>query len=138
MANKCNIRLSIFPGWPQFVHFISPEEEYESTVDLGWFFWNLPSASSPLVIEAIRRARCSIKEENSREWLEKRGPVWDHLLVSEKSNPLDFSGLHPSVKINKFPGSSTLCRKDKLWTNFDWLRKKFGTKVFAFLPKANQ
>ena len=66
---------------------------------------------------------------------ELRGPAWDHLLVSENSGNVSFADIGGDVKINKLPGTSALCRKDRLCTNYRWLQDQFGEKVFSFLPE---
>lgn len=54
--------------------------------------------------------------------------------MSECAN-VSFAGLGADVKINKMPGTSALCRKDRLCTNYRWLQEQLGEKLFSFLPE---
>ena len=46
-----------------------------------------------------------------------------------------FKELHEAQKINHFPGTFNIGRKDKLWKNYHKLRMKFGKEEFSFLPR---
>lgn len=45
-----------------------------------------------------------------------------------------YRGLHEFQKVNHFPGSTELTRKDRLWTNFNRMAKRFGIEAFDFVP----
>ena len=38
--------------------------------------------------------------------------------VGDKSHPVDFSQLPPEMRINKFPSTAALSRKDQMWNNY--------------------
>ena len=38
-------------------------------------------------------------------------------------------------RLNKFPTTNPLCRKDLMWNNFKAMQKKFGKRYFAFMPE---
>ena len=57
------------------------------------------------------------------------------IIVGDQSHPVDFSILDPATRINKFPNTNPLCRKDLMWNNFKAMQKKFGKKYFAFMPE---
>ena len=63
------------------------------------------------------------------------GPVWDHVIVCDKGHPISFRTLGSGVKINRFPNTAAICRKDRLCTNYHAMQKKFGKKIFNFIPK---
>lgn len=46
-----------------------------------------------------------------------------------------FKDLSESQKINHFPGTFNIGRKDRLWKNYYKLRVKFGKSEFSFLPR---
>lgn len=46
-----------------------------------------------------------------------------------------YEGLNEFQHVNHFPGSSELTRKDKLWSHFHDMAKKFGNDAFDFVPK---
>ena len=66
------------------------------------------------------------------------GPVWDHVIVCDKGHPISFRTLGSGVKINRFPNTAAICRKDRLCTNFHAMQKKFGKKIFNFIPKVDR
>ena len=63
------------------------------------------------------------------------GPVWDHVIVCDKGHPISFRTLGAGVKINRFPNTAAVCRKDRLWANYTAMQKKHGKKSFNFIPK---
>ena len=46
-----------------------------------------------------------------------------------------FKDLSETQKINHFPGTFNIGRKDRLWKNYYKLRVKFGKSEFSFLPR---
>ncbi|XP_076042393.1 tubulin polyglutamylase ttll-4-like isoform X2 [Oratosquilla oratoria] len=46
-----------------------------------------------------------------------------------------FKGLKEFQKLNHFPATFQIGRKDKLWKNFARLQAKFGKEEFGFIPK---
>jgi tubulin polyglutamylase TTLL4 len=46
-----------------------------------------------------------------------------------------FKDLNEVQKINHFPGTFNIGRKDRLWKNYHKLRLKFGKEEFSFLPR---
>lgn len=46
-----------------------------------------------------------------------------------------FKGLKESQKINHFPGTFQIGRKDRLWRNLHKLMIKYGSKEFGLMPK---
>ena len=64
--------------------------------------------------------------------------MWDHVIVCDKGHPISFRTLGSGVKINRFPNTAAICRKDRLCTNFHAMQKKFGKKIFNFIPKVDK
>lgn len=46
-----------------------------------------------------------------------------------------YEGLSEFQKVNHFPSSSELTRKDRLWSNFHEMSKAFGSDTFDFVPR---
>lgn len=46
-----------------------------------------------------------------------------------------FKGLKESQKVNHFPGTFQIGRKDRLWKNLHKLMIKYGAKDFGLMPK---
>ena len=57
------------------------------------------------------------------------------IIVGDQSHPVDFSQLDPAIRMNKFPTTNPLTRKDQMSNNFRAMQKKFGKKYFAFMPE---
>ena len=49
--------------------------------------------------------------------------------------PDHFLKMREDQKVNHFPGSFLVGRKDKLWKNYRRMRKKYGEEEFNFLPR---
>ena len=65
-----------------------------------------------------------------------RGPVWDRLVVTDRYLQLDYSQAGPETKINSFPGTKAICRKDLLYRNYKKCQLKYGEKCFNFCPES--
>ena len=57
------------------------------------------------------------------------------IIVGDQSHPVDFTQLSPATRMNKFPTTNPLTRKDLMSNNFRAMQKKFGKKYFAFMPE---
>ncbi|GAA54199.1 tubulin polyglutamylase TTLL4 [Clonorchis sinensis] len=67
-----------------------------------------------------------LRPPESSEWL---GYFGNHL------KPLGFRPIKEYQKVNHFPGSFQLGRKDKLWINLNQLRSHFGRRAVDFVPR---
>eukprot|EP00091_Calanus_sinicus_P000553 TRINITY_DN10482_c0_g1_i1.p1 TRINITY_DN10482_c0_g1~~TRINITY_DN10482_c0_g1_i1.p1 ORF type:complete len:137 (+),score=15.64 TRINITY_DN10482_c0_g1_i1:146-556(+) len=131
------LRESIFPNVPPYLTFISPNDKYddgEEPPEELVIHFTVAYGTSKTVLECIHRFGARIVEWTSADFGNLPGPAWDMLVVCEKSHPVDFEQLPPEMKINKFPSTSALSRKDKMWCNYKRLQKRNGKKFFAFLP----
>ena len=77
----------------------------------------------------------SLLQWTSAEFGKQPGPAWDMIIVGDQSHPVDFTQLHPAIRMNKFPTTNPLTRKDQMSNNFRAMQKKFGKKYFAFMPE---
>lgn len=71
----------------------------------------------------------------SADFGKQPGPAWDMIIVGDQSHPVDFTQLSPATRMNKFPTTNPLTRKDLMSNNFRAMQKKFGKKYFAFMPE---
>lgn len=49
---------------------------------------------------------------------------------------LAYQGLHEYQRVNHFPGSTELTRKDRLWAHFHEMKQAFGGDTFDFVPQS--
>lgn len=47
-----------------------------------------------------------------------------------------YQGLHEFQRVNHFPGSTELTRKDRLWEHFKEMKQAFGSEAFDFVPES--
>ena len=148
------MRVPLFPNCPAYLHFITPEEEYEEdpqsfhAAKLAVRVARNPSQS---VLDCFTRLGVSLQPwDLSTNLSTSGGPVWDHVLVCEKGHFIPFDNLHPAVKVNNFffqfsskstlkvnafPSTSALDRKNKLWTCYTRLQARMGRRACNFIPE---
>ena len=56
-------------------------------------------------------------------------------MVRDMCSQVNFSQMAAGVKVNRLPGTLSICRKDKLWNNYRLLQNKYGSELFNFLPQ---
>eukprot|EP00092_Neocalanus_flemingeri_P003383 GFUD01003624.1.p1 GENE.GFUD01003624.1~~GFUD01003624.1.p1 ORF type:complete len:534 (+),score=140.74 GFUD01003624.1:66-1667(+) len=135
---KQRLRPSLFPDCAPYLNFLSPEEEYEGgqdPLDELVMSFTAPTGTSPPILECFQRFGFTIVEWTTRDLLDLTGPAWDHVIVREKSGHLNYRQMAAAVKVNKLPGTFSLCRKDQLWNNYRLLQTKWGSGMFSFLPQ---
>ncbi|OON20411.1 Tubulin-tyrosine ligase family protein, partial [Opisthorchis viverrini] len=134
---------SLFPNTPSVLRFVGdgqtgkPVNAQLSNIVLVATFIKLskpyrdrlkwrPSLITPNVVKrALRRSHFMLTMKSS-EWL---GYFGNHL------KPLGFRPIKEYQKVNHFPGSFQLGRKDKLWINLNQLRSHFGRRAVDFVPR---
>merc|ERR1711915_142186 len=132
------LRNSIFPNVAPFLTFIAPDEQYEDGEEPPEELvvnYTVAYGTSKTVLECIQRFGAKVIVWSSSDFGSNPGPAWDMLVVCEKSHPVNFDSLPAEMRINKFPTTSSLSRKDQMWNNYRQLQKKHGKKYFAFLPE---
>lgn len=118
---------SLFSHVPPSINFCQYNEK---TVDLPviigrllkWRFTNI----TPLIV------RKTIT--NSGFKITKKTLQWCGTWGKHMKSPC-FKSVREFQKINHFPGTFQIGRKDKLWKNFLRLQTKFGKEEFGFIPK---
>ncbi|XP_064114638.1 tubulin monoglutamylase TTLL4-like isoform X1 [Macrobrachium nipponense] len=118
---------SLFSHVPPSINFCQYNEK---TVELPlaiarllkWRFTNI----TPLIV------RKTIS--NSGFKITKKTMQWCGTWGKHMKSPC-FKGVREFQKVNHFPGTFQIGRKDKLWKNFLRLQAKFGKEEFGFIPK---
>ncbi|TGZ64440.1 hypothetical protein CRM22_006367 [Opisthorchis felineus] len=118
---------SLFPNTPSVLRFVG---DGQTVIKLPKPYrdrlkWR-PSLITPNVVKrALRRSHFLLTLKSS-EWL---GYFGNHL------KPVGFRPIKEYQKVNHFPGSFQLGRKDKLWINLNQLRSHFGRRAVDFVPR---
>jgi len=60
---------------------------------------------------------------------------WAVLWSAPSMRDFAYQGLHEYQRVNHFPGSTELTRKDRMWQNLQEKAKVFGRGTFDFLPE---
>ncbi|XP_059161722.1 uncharacterized protein LOC131944866 isoform X2 [Physella acuta] len=118
---------SLFHKIPPTLNFVS---EGEKTEQLPYGLrkllkWKMSPITPIVVRSAITRIGFKISRKNS-DWL---GCFGKHM----KSQC--FKLLRDYQKLNHFPGSFNIGRKDRLWKNLSRMQAHFGKKEFSFFPQ---
>lgn len=123
---KWPIRYSLFAHIPPYIKFTSHDTEQPVQMPYGrkYFKWKL-STITPLLVRKTLTNSGFILVRKSNQWL----GTWGKHMKSPQ-----FKSLKETQKLNHFPGTFQLGRKDKLWRNFQRFICKFGYKEFGFLP----
>ncbi|KAF7267058.1 hypothetical protein GWI33_019661 [Rhynchophorus ferrugineus] len=120
------VRSSLFPNIPPYIKFRSYELEspYKLPAGRKFFKWKL-STITPVIVRKTLTNSGFVLVRKSNQWL---GTWGKHM-----KSPM-FKTLKETQKLNHFPGTFQLGRKDRLWRNFQRMISKYGLKEFGFLP----
>lgn len=107
-----------------FCHYNEKTQEMPAIIGrlLKWRFTNI----TPLI---VRRTI-----SNSGFKITKKTLQWCGTWGKHMKSPC-FKSVREFQKINHFPGTFQIGRKDKMWKNFLRLQTKFGKEEFGFIPK---
>nr|CAH7757616.1 unnamed protein product [Callosobruchus chinensis] len=124
------IRPSLFPNIPPYIRFNTHDAEVEYKVPgKRHFKWKLSTITPVIVRKTLTNSGfVLVRSEFTRESNQWLGTWGKHM-----KSPM-FKTLKDSQKLNHFPGTFQLGRKDRLWRNFQKMIAKFGYKEFGFLP----
>eukprot|EP00048_Salpingoeca_helianthica_P020741 m.8214 g.8214 ORF g.8214 m.8214 type:complete len:677 (-) comp5191_c0_seq1:23-2053(-) len=120
---------SPFPGRPPVLRFASPAETHvrvariEDPAIAAQLKYKCQKVT-PNVMKRIMRL-AGFKKTSTEGWL----VTWGKHMKAE-----DFRTLAPTQKINHFPNSFQLGRKDCLWRNMSRMQARHGKAVFSFVP----
>ncbi|XP_059823612.1 tubulin polyglutamylase TTLL4 isoform X4 [Hypanus sabinus] len=119
---------SLFHDMPLMIYFGTPNEKIEQLPreQRKQMKWKM-SAVTPIVVKnTVARSHFKITKR-SYDWL----GCWGHHMKS----PL-FKTLREHQKLNHFPGSFQIGRKDRLWRNLLKMQVRFGKREFNFFPQS--
>ncbi|XP_074857722.1 tubulin monoglutamylase TTLL4 isoform X2 [Carettochelys insculpta] len=119
---------SLFPNVPPTLYFSTRDERVEK---LPWeqrklLRWKMSSVTPNIVKQTIGRSHFKVSKKNS-DWL----GCWGHHMKSP-----GFRAIKEHQKLNHFPGSFQIGRKDRLWRNLSKMQTRFGKKEFNFFPQS--
>ncbi|XP_066201163.1 tubulin monoglutamylase TTLL4 [Saccopteryx leptura] len=119
---------SLFPNVPPTIYFGTQGEKVEK---LPWeqrklLRWKMSTVTPNIVKQTIGRSHFKVSKRND-DWL----GCWGHHMKSPS-----FRSIQEHQKLNHFPGSFQIGRKDRLWRNLSRMQSRFGKKEFSFFPQS--
>ncbi|NXI85765.1 TTLL4 polyglutamylase, partial [Rhipidura dahli] len=119
---------SLFPNVPPTIYFSTRDETVEK---LPWeqrklLRWKMCRVTPNIVKQTIGRSHFRLSKK-SNDWL----GCWGHHMKSP-----GFKAIKEHQKLNHFPGSFQIGRKDRLWRNLLKMQARCGKKEFNFFPQS--
>ncbi|NWH36957.1 TTLL4 polyglutamylase, partial [Chloropsis hardwickii] len=119
---------SLFPNVPPTIYFSTRDETVEK---LPWeqrklLRWKICRVTPNIVKQTIGRSHFRVSKKSS-DWL----GCWGHHMKSP-----GFKAIREHQKLNHFPGSFQIGRKDRLWRNLLKMQARCGKKEFNFFPQS--
>ncbi|NWX98183.1 TTLL4 polyglutamylase, partial [Nothoprocta ornata] len=119
---------SLFPNVPPTIYFSTRDERVEK---LPWkqrklLRWKMSTVTPNIVKQTIGRSHFKVSRKSS-DWL----GCWGHHMKSA-----NFRAIREHQKLNHFPGSFQIGRKDRLWRNLLKMQTRYGKKEFNFFPQS--
>ncbi|XP_027638118.1 tubulin monoglutamylase TTLL4 [Falco peregrinus] len=119
---------SLFPNVPPTIYFGTRDERVEK---LPWeqrklLRWKMCTVTPNIVKQTVGRSHFRISKK-SNDWL----GCWGHHMKSPS-----FRAIREHQKLNHFPGSFQIGRKDRLWRNLLKMQARCGKKEFNFFPQS--
>ncbi|KAI1885015.1 hypothetical protein AGOR_G00215830 [Albula goreensis] len=119
---------SLFPLTPPTLYFATINERVEPLPEEQQMLlkWKMSSVTPNVVKHTIARSHFKVTKK-SYDWL----GCWGHHMKSA-----GFRTLREYQKLNHFPGSFQIGRKDRLWRNLSKMQVRFGKQEFSFFPRS--
>ncbi|XP_048862885.1 tubulin polyglutamylase TTLL4 [Brienomyrus brachyistius] len=119
---------SLFTSIPPTLYFGLPNETVEDlpSEQKKLLKWKMSSVTPNVVKNAIARSHFTATKK-SHDWL----GCWGHHMKSP-----GFKAIREYQKLNHFPGSFQIGRKDRLWRNLSKMQVRFGKQEFGFFPRS--
>ncbi|NXT52344.1 TTLL4 polyglutamylase, partial [Pluvianellus socialis] len=119
---------SLFPNVPPTIYFSTRDERVEK---LPWeqrklLRWKMCTVTPNIVKQTVSRSHFRVSKK-SNDWL----GCWGHHMKSPS-----FRAIREHQKLNHFPGSFQIGRKDRLWRNLLKMQARCGKKEFNFFPQS--
>ncbi|KAM7406948.1 hypothetical protein PAMA_002923 [Pampus argenteus] len=118
---------SLFPLFPSTLYFSTANEKVEllPAEQRRLLKWKISTVTPNVVKNTIGRSHFKATKK-SYDWL----GCWGHHMKSP-----GFKALGEHQKLNHFPGTFQIGRKDRLWRNLSKMRVRFGKQEFSFFPR---
>ncbi|XP_076823431.1 uncharacterized protein LOC143469566 [Clavelina lepadiformis] len=119
---------SIFSNCPPVINFATKANKIEPLPPniRKLLKWKMSSITPVVVRNTVMRSGFK-PSKKGQEWI---GYFGKHMKSS------GFRSIKEFQKINHFPGSFQLGRKDRLWRNISRMQARFGKKEFGFVPQS--
>ncbi|XP_053453945.1 tubulin monoglutamylase TTLL4 isoform X1 [Nycticebus coucang] len=119
---------SLFPNVPPTIYFGTQDERVEKLPleQRKLLRWKMSTVTPNIVKQTVGRSHFKISKRND-DWL----GCWGHHMKSPC-----FRSIREHQKLNHFPGSFQIGRKDRLWRNLSRMQSRFGKKEFSFFPQS--
>merc|ERR550519_665223 len=123
------LRMSLFPNVPPTLNFMLHNEV--SSLQLPdelrkCLRWKLSTITPAIVKRCASNTGYRLMRRTCTDW----AATWGKHMKSPQ-----FRELRVGQKINHFPGTFNIGRKDRLWKNYHRLMIKYGKNEFGFLPR---
>ncbi|XP_038577230.1 tubulin polyglutamylase TTLL4 [Micropterus salmoides] len=118
---------SLFPFIPPTLYFSTASEKVEllPAEQRRLLKWKMSNVTPNIVKHTVGRSHFKVTKK-SHDWL----GCWGHHMKS-----LGFKALGEHQKLNHFPGTFQIGRKDRLWRNLSKMQVRFGKQEFSFFPR---
>ncbi|XP_044072796.1 tubulin polyglutamylase TTLL4 isoform X3 [Siniperca chuatsi] len=118
---------SLFPLIPPTLYFSTASEKVEllPAEQRRLLKWKMSTVTPNIVKHTIGRSHFKVTKK-SHDWL----GCWGHHMKSP-----GFKALGEHQKLNHFPGTFQIGRKDRLWRNLSKMQVRFGKQEFSFFPR---
>ncbi|XP_051938962.1 tubulin polyglutamylase TTLL4 isoform X1 [Hippocampus zosterae] len=118
---------SLFSLFPPTLYFSTANEQVEMLPEeqARLLKWKISTVTPNVVKNAVARSHF-VHTKKSHDWL----GCWGHHMKS-----LCFKTLQEHQKLNHFPGTFQIGRKDRLWKNLSKMQNRFGKQEFNFIPR---
>ncbi|XP_029936370.1 tubulin monoglutamylase TTLL4 isoform X2 [Myripristis murdjan] len=119
---------SLFPFFPPTLYFSTANERVEllPPEQRRLLKWKMSTVTPNVVKHTIARSHFKVTKR-SHDWL----GCWGHHMKSP-----GFKAIREYQKLNHFPGSFQIGRKDRLWRNLSKMQARFGKREFGFFPRS--
>ncbi|XP_053615363.1 tubulin monoglutamylase TTLL4-like isoform X6 [Plodia interpunctella] len=133
------LRQSLFPRVPPYLRFVAHDEGSALKIPAPiqkHLKWKLTTITPIIVKKTLNnsgfrlvKSECDTAECPQEETVEWIG-IWGKHMKS-----LMFRAIKDGQKMNHFPGTFQIGRKDRLWRNLQKLASKYGVNEFGIMPK---
>ncbi|CAH0731991.1 unnamed protein product, partial [Brenthis ino] len=133
------LRPSLFPRVPPYLKFVGHDETTPLKIPLAiqkHLKWKVTTIT-PIVVKKtltnsgfkLVKSECDTAECPQEETVDWIG-IWGKHMKS-----IMFRAIKDGQKMNHFPGTFQIGRKDRLWRNLQKLASKYGVSEFGIMPK---